>query len=261
MLNKTSSFKFLFNIVLKPLQILYCLYALANFIFIMGCLLPLIFVAALFGIKGGNFIYKIGQIWSRAWYFFVGIYHKEIYENKHDTSQQYIFVANHVSYIDIPPIVLSIHQPVRALGKYEMVKIPVFGWIYKVMVILVNRNSAENRAKSVRALKAALAKGLSIVLFPEGTFNVSPKPLKEFYDGAFKIAIETRTNIQPILLPDTIDRLHWKSIFSLTPGKNRVVYLKPIKVDNYNIKEVQILKQKVYAAMEEGLRKYRHYND
>lgn len=225
----------------------------------MIVVLPFVLIAAMFGIKGGDFIYRLCRIWARSWYITVGIIHKEIYEVPHNKNSQYIFVGNHVSYLDIPPVVSAIHQPVRALGKYEMVKIPVFGWIYRATVILVNRSNAENRAKSVRALKAALSKGLSIVMFPEGTFNETDKPLKDFFDGAFRIAIETQTDIQPLLLIDTLDRLHYKSIFSLTPGYNRVVYLAPISVQGLNFNDVQKLKQHVYETMDAGLRRYRKY--
>ncbi|MFX8397220.1 1-acyl-sn-glycerol-3-phosphate acyltransferase, partial [Acinetobacter baumannii] len=72
--------------------------------------------------------------------------------------------------MDIPPIILATHQPIRALGKVEMVKIPVFGWIYRAAVILVDRTNTQARAKSVRALKAAIKKNISIIIFPEGTF-------------------------------------------------------------------------------------------
>lgn len=226
----------------------------------MMIVFPFVLIASVFGIKGGNFIYQLCKLWAQVWYYTVGIFHKEIYEVAHNRHKQYIFVANHVSYLDIPPVVLAIHQSFRALGKYEMVKIPIFGWIYKVAVIQVNRSNAENRAKSVRALKAALNKGLSIVMFPEGTFNETEKPLKDFFDGAFRIAIETQTPIKPLLLPDTLDRLHYSSIFSLTPGKNRVIYLEEISVEGLSAKDLDFLKQKVYHAMDEGLRRYRNYN-
>lgn len=213
----------------------------------------------MFGIKGGNVIYKICRIWAGLWYISVGIFHKEIYEVPHDKTKQYIFVGNHISYLDIPPIILSIHQPFRALGKYEMINVPIFGWIYKATVILVDRRDAEKRAKSVRALKAALAKGISIFLFPEGTFNETEKPLKDFFDGAFRNAIETQTPIKPILFIDTLERLHYKSIFSLTLGKNRAVYLKEISVSGLTLKDLPQLKQQVFDIMEDGLRRYRDY--
>lgn len=206
-------------------------------------------------------MYVVCRIWGKCWYFLTGIRHKEIYEVPHHRNSQYIFVANHSSYLDIPSVVRCMHQPVRVLGKYEMVKYPLFGLIYRAAVILVDRSDAEHRAKSVRALKAAIAKGISIFIFPEGTFNETEKPLKDFYNGAFRTAIDTQTPIKPILFIDNAKRLHWKSIFTLTPGLSRCVYLDEIKVDDYKTKEdIQLLKQKVHRIMEEGLIRYRSPN-
>jgi len=218
--------------------------------------LPFILIASQFRIKGGNFIYTICMIWARIWYFLIGVIHEEIYEAQHDKNSQYIFVANHISYMDIPALVSCIHQPFRVLGKYEMVKVPVFGWIYRAAVILVDRSSPEKKSKSFRALRVAVTKGISIFIFPEGTFNETGNPLKDFYDGAFRIAIETKTTIKPVLLIDTVERLHYKSICELTPGKSRVVYLDEIRVESYTIAELSQLKQQVYHAMEKGLKKY-----
>lgn len=210
-------------------------------------------------IRGGNIIYQLCRTWAIGWYWLVGIRHKEIYELPHDRSRQYIFVANHISYMDIPPIVLISHQPVRILGKYEMVKIPIFGSIYRAAVILVDRRNAETRSRSVRALKSALKHHISIFIFPEGTFNETPHPLKSFYDGAFRIAIETETPIKPILLVDTLERLHFKGIFELTPGINRVVYLGEIPVKGLTLKDIPFLREQVYTIMDAGLRRYRNY--
>jgi 1-acyl-sn-glycerol-3-phosphate acyltransferase len=127
--------------------------------------------------------------------------------------------------MDIPPVVASIHQPFRALGKYEMVKVPVFGWIYRATVILVDRSNADRRSKSVRALKAAIQHGISVFIFRKERLMLQKKPLKSFYDGAFRIAIETQTSIKPILFIDSLKRLHFKSIFNLTPGLNRTIFL------------------------------------
>jgi 1-acyl-sn-glycerol-3-phosphate acyltransferase len=104
-----------------------------------------------------------------------------------------------------------------------------------------------------------MQRGISIFIFPEGTFNETGKPLKDFYDGAFRIAIETETPVKPMLFIDTIDRLHYSNIFNLTPGYNRTIFLREIPVEGLTKKDVQALKQKVYDLMEAGLRKYRDY--
>ncbi len=248
------------KLLVRLLQYIYCVYALLTFILLMFIVLPFVLLSLLFGkLRGGNMIYQLCRFWGISWYFLVGVIHKEIYEYPHDRSRQYIFVANHISYMDIPAIVLIAHQPIRVLGKYEMVKVPVFGWIYRAAVILVDRRDSDTRSRSVRALKAALKHHISIFIFPEGTFNETKDPLKDFYDGAFRIAIETQTPIKPILLVDTLDRMHYRGIFELTPGLSRVVYLEEIPVTGLTLKNIQSLKQQVYGIMENGLRRYRSY--
>lgn len=226
----------------------------------MFIVLPFVVLSSFFGVKGGNMVYLFCNIWARVWYGCIFIRHKEIYKGDHDRSKQYIFVANHSSYMDIPALVRCMHQPVRVLGKHEMVSYPVFGWIYRAAVIVVDRSSLEKRAKSVRALKAALKHGISIFIFPEGTFNETGQPLKDFFDGAFRIAIETQTPIKPLLFIDTVERMHWRGIFEMKPGRSAVVYLDEIPVHGYHAKNIQQLKQHVYDVMDKGLKKYRGTN-
>ena len=138
-----------------------------------------------------------------------------------------------------------------------MATVPVFGFIYKYAVVRVDRSNAENRAKSVRNMKSILLKGISIIVFPEGTFNLTHQPLKDFYDGAFRVAIETQMPIKPMLFLDAYDRMHHKSIFSLTPGKNRVVYLDEVPVEGLTQQDLPALKKKVYDLMDTKLREYK----
>ncbi len=248
------------KLLLKSLQWIYCIYALSIFIALIFIALPFVIIASFFGeVKGGNFIYKICSTWGFIWYFLVGIRHKNIYESPHDPTKHYIFVANHCSYMDIPPAVMAVRQPIRVLGKYESSKIPIFGYIYGKAVILVDRSNAERRAQSVRKLTDFIKKNISIFIFPEGTFNITPAPLKSFYDGAFRIAIETSTSIKPVLFVDTLERLHFKSLFSLTPGKCRCVFLEEVPVAGYTMDDIAALKQIVYNRMDAGMRRYRKY--
>jgi 1-acyl-sn-glycerol-3-phosphate acyltransferase len=148
-------------------------------------------------------------------------------------------------------------QHIRILGKAEMTKIPVFGYIYKKGAVLVNRESARRRAESVKQLIYFLNRKISVFICPEGTFNTTHTPLKNFYDGAFRIAIETQKPIRPILFLDTYDRLNYNSIFSLNPGKCRAVYLPETSTQGMVIRDVAMLREKIYRQMEDGLV---HYN-
>ena len=241
----------------KILRIPYAVYALVTFLLTMLLVAPFVVIASFFGkIKGGNAIYRLCMFWGDLWFLLIGIFHVNRYEVPHDKSKQYIFVSNHISYLDAPVIVKTIRQKVRILGKSEMSRIPVFGFIYKNAIVTVDRSSAQQRAKSVRILKSVLQKGISIFIFPEGTFNETHRPLKDFFDGAFKIAIETQTPIKPVLFLDAYTRLNYKSLLSISPGKNRSVFLDEIPVEGYTMNDLIILKKKVYEIMEKTLVEY-----
>ena len=245
------------KLLIKPFHFLYFVYACIVFIATMIIAFVLAIPASFFGrIKGGNAIYRICMAWGDVWFFLIGIRHRNIYESPLEKGRQYIFVANHISYLDAPMIVKSLRRPIRALGKAEMSKVPLFGYIYRRAVVMVDRRDAEKRARSVRILKSVLRRGISIFLFPEGTFNLTHKPLKSFFDGAFRIAIETQTPIKPLLFLDAHNRMHHESIFSLNPGRSRTIFLETVNVDQYTLADVEKLKQQVCSLMERKLIEY-----
>lgn len=244
--------------MLKIGRIVFTIYGFLLFVVLLLLLLPLFFIASLFGkIAGGSAIYRICSFWADCWFFLIGIRAEIIHEQADQEQRPCIFVANHISYMDIPMIVKIVREPVRVLGKQEMSKIPVFGFVYRNAVVMVDRRNAEQRQKTVYTLKQIIKKGISIFIFPEGTFNETDAPLRNFYDGAFRIALETNTPIQPLLFLDTVKRLHYKTVFSLSPGKSRAVYLPMIKVDGFEADAVAELRNEVYRQMEAALIRYK----
>lgn len=245
--------------IYRSITFFFTIYAFLVFISFLFLIFPLVIIASFFGkIKGGNFIYILCHAWTDFFLFMTGIFHRNIYEAPHDRSRQYVFVFNHVSYMDIPVILKTIRrQQIRVLGKAEMAKIPIFGFLYRCAVVMVERGNPEKRAMSVRQLKSVLNKGISIVIAPEGTFNMTHKPLKTFYDGAFRVAIETQTPIKPLLFLDTYDRMAYESIFSIKPGRSRSVYLEEVPVEGLTLQDVEWLKDKVYRIMEAKLTEYK----
>ena len=243
--------------LLKPLQWIYCIYAFITFVAIMLLIFPFAMVAGFFGrIKGGNMTIRLCMLWADVWFPLIFIWNKKIYEVPHDRKKSYIFLSNHISYLDAAILVKAYRQPFRPLGKVEMSKVPVFGFIYRNAIVTVDRSSASNRANSVRVLKSIINKGISVMVFPEGTFNMGTTPLKEFYDGAFRVAIETQTPIKPVLFLDAYRRMHYRTLFSMTPGQSRIVYLEEIPVAGYTLADIGRLKNKVYVLMEKKLVEY-----
>ena len=242
----------------KIIQYIYSIYAFAIFLILMFLLFPFVLIASLFGrIKGGNMVYHICRFWADAALLLWGIRPVMIFEEPLDPNRPSVFVFNHISYMDIPAILVSLrYQHFRVLGKAEMARIPIFGFFYRVAAVMVDRSDPDKRAKSVETLISVLHKNISVVIAPEGTFNMSNKPLKSFFNGAFRIAIETNTPIRPMLFLDTYARLNYTSVFSLTPGKCRTVFLPEISVDGYSADDIEKLKAEVYGKMEKALIKY-----
>jgi 1-acyl-sn-glycerol-3-phosphate acyltransferase len=245
------------KVLLRSLQWIYSVYAFITFVGVMLLIFPFAIIASFFGkIRGGNMVMRLCMIWADSWFLLIFIWYKKIYEAPHDKSKPYIFLSNHISYLDAAMIPKAYRQPIRPLGKVEMSKVPVFGFIYRNAIVTVDRSSPANRAGSVRILKSLLSKGISVLVFPEGTFNMGTTPLKEFYDGAFRLAIETQTPLKPVLFLDAYRRMPYESLFSMSPGRNRIVYLDEIPVHTYTLNDIGILKEEVYAIMENKLIEY-----
>jgi 1-acyl-sn-glycerol-3-phosphate acyltransferase len=245
------------RILLKPLHWIYFAYAVITFVGVMFLIFPFVIIASFFGrIRGGNMVMRLCSLWADIWFGLIGIYFKKIYEVPHDRRKAYIFVSNHISYLDAAIIPKAFRQPVRPLAKIEMGKVPVFGFIYRNATVTVDRTSPEHRAESVRLLKSVLQKGISVLVFPEGTFNMTNRPLREFYDGAFRVAIETQTPIKPVLVLDAYNRMNYKTVFSLNPGVCRIVYMDEIPVEGLTVNDTVKLKEKVFVIMENKLKEY-----
>jgi 1-acyl-sn-glycerol-3-phosphate acyltransferase len=240
-------------------KILFSVYASIWLLILLVLVFPLtLFSYVLPPKKRSLYLYRLIRWGFDFLYLVWGMRHESIYEEEHDSQRPYIFVYNHISYIDAIVILKAIRkQDLRGLGKAEPTSIPLFGFIYKTVVITVKRNDPVDRARCVADMKKAVQDNISIILAPEGTFNMSNNPLAPFYDGAFKIAIETQTPIRPLLFLDSYHRMHYNSIFSMTPGQSRVVFLKSFSTKGMTMEQLPELREAVYQHMESSLIKYR----
>lgn len=243
---------------MRPLVWVYSLYAIVLFVVIMLLIFPFVVIASFFGrIEGGNMIFWLCRVWGDIWFPLIGIYHKRIYEAPHDKTKPYIFVTNHISYLDSAVLVKAYRQPLRPLGKVEMSKVPVFGFIYRNAIVTVDRSNTIDRASSLRVLRSILSKGISVLVFPEGTFNTTHQPLKDFYDGAFRLAIEMQTPVKPVLFLDTYSRMSYTGLLTMTPGRSRILYMEEVPVKGLVMADLPALKQQVYTLMERKLIEYK----
>ena len=132
------------------------------------------------------------RLWCFTMFYGMGFRYKLIKETqkKIDKNQQYIFISNHTSIMDIMlPCILMPNHPLCYVGKKELVKIPIFGQIYKRICVMVDRSSVKSRSEVYRKCAERMKEGQSIVLFPEGGVSDDTSVLlSDFKDGAFTLA-------------------------------------------------------------------------
>jgi 1-acyl-sn-glycerol-3-phosphate acyltransferase len=214
----------------------------------MVLFLPGFLIPALFGEKGVRVTYFFLRLWS--WIFSkLNFIRYEITGRENiEQGKTYIYVSNHTSFLDIPGICLALPGQFRPLAKKELLKIPIFGWIATAATVIVDRSNHDSRVKSLEKLVNTLAHGISILIFPEGTQNRSNELLQPFKDGAFRIALETKQPLLPIMITGA-GKLMPPGKFEIHPGKIRVVVGKEISTTAYSVKDIQILKANVFQDM------------
>ena len=238
------------KMVKKCIHFVYCLYAVSVFLILMIVLLPFIALASLLGrIMGGNLIYYFLRFWAATWFPLIGIFQKRIFLEKKVWNGPVVYVANHGCFLDAALLVNALRGNYRPLGKADMARIPIFGFIYRSAVVLVDRSSPANRIQSVRHLNSLIRRGISVAIFPEGGFNEKEGQVKEFFDGAFKIALDNQVPIQPVIFLDNTKRMLPKGIFTLNPGISRVLFLNRIHPDGFQRKDLSLLKNHVFQEM------------
>ncbi|MBQ6018824.1 MAG: 1-acyl-sn-glycerol-3-phosphate acyltransferase [Clostridia bacterium] len=162
-----------------------------------------------------------------------------------------VFVANHQSILDALVMLELVknNRPCGFIMKKEHEKIPlVRPWCTQLGCVFVDR---ENPREGVRALKTAeenLARGVSMVIFPEGTRTKDYPQLGAFKNGAFKVAQSGKYPIVPVVLYDAGERL--EAAGKLTGGTIHMKVLPPITLTGTDRKEYK----RCAAELEETFR-------
>lgn len=176
-------------------------YIWRGWMIILGAVLTIIFgiPVLLLSIKKEH--YKYAYIFIRLWCFgmFYGMGFRyeliKLTDKKFDKNQQYVFISNHTSIMDVMlPCILMPNHPLCYVGKKELVKIPIFGIIYKRICVMVDRTSPRSRADVYRRCAERMEEGDSIVIFPEGGVpDDTTVILDSFKDGAFTLATKHKS--------------------------------------------------------------------
>jgi 1-acyl-sn-glycerol-3-phosphate acyltransferase len=203
---------------------------------------------------------RINYYVARLYFWLVFLPIDIVWEFKPDKHQQYIFCANHFSMFDIPLMALS-KVPFVFVGKSSIAKIPLFGFMFKKLHIMVNRNSLKSKHEVYMRSSMALDEGKSLMIFPEGGI-VSSKSHKmgPFKEGAFRIAIEKQVPIVPVTLHDIWLFMPDEKIWELNYRRMTMVFHKPVETKDKTMEDLESVKQQVFKTISKELQE-REYVD
>lgn len=240
----------------RALLKVYSAYGLIVFALFFLVLLPF-FLSVIFIRPFEKYAYHLNYLWSRFFFFFLFLNRTRVtYEYKPKRGQRYIFCANHNSFLDIPTLGL-IHHKFKFIGKASLRKVPVWGFMYSRLHILVDRASLKSRHKSWLKAQEEIRKGFSVAFFPEGgILTKNPPQMAAFKEGSFRIAVEEQIPIIPVTIPYNYLLLPDKMPLVMHPGRIEMIVHEPIHPQGTDDAAVLALKQAVRQKIEDTLSTY-----
>lgn len=136
----------------------------------------------------------------------------------------------------------------------------MFGFMYRNLHITVDRSKLTSKYGSYTRSLDALNEGKSLMIFPEGgIISTDPPNMSRFKDGAFRLAIEKQIAIVPvtlpynwIILPEAPMLLRWKKL--------QLIFHEPIDPSTYTVRDVDVLKTRVYNVIDQELKNFNNEN-
>lgn len=207
-----------------------------------------------------HLVYEVlSKLWGHGVLFISGIkVHMEGFEN-FDKNKNYVIAGNHLSLMDVPPIIAYFPGRLRYVFKKELGNIPFFGWMINVIHISIDRKNSRASRRSLNEARKKLQKGTSVIIFPEGTRSEDGE-VKNFKKGGFIFAINNKLDILPYVIYGTREILHPDSKF-INSGHVFIKFCKPIKIDDYEYntrqKLVNVTRDLIISEYEKIKNKYK----
>jgi 1-acyl-sn-glycerol-3-phosphate acyltransferase len=202
----------------------------------------------------GKIYHFMAKIWSRLILLIFNIKVKIKGLENISEKQNYIYISNHASAMDIPALIHGIPDQIRFLAKQELGKIPFWGWLLKYGgYILIDRRNPKRAIKSIQKAIEKIKSGVSVLVFAEGTRSIDGK-LLPFKRGGFMLAIKSKTPVIPVTILGS-HKIMRKHKLEINPGTIEILIDEPIQVENFSGKDGEIkLMELVRGIIEKNLK-------
>jgi 1-acyl-sn-glycerol-3-phosphate acyltransferase len=166
----------------------------------------------------------------------------------------YIIISNHQSILDIL-IMNCLRYRFKWISKIENYKLPVFGWYMRMAdYIAVDRGNKESKAVMMEKSAECLKKGISIMIFPEGTRSPDGE-IAPFKLGAFQLALMTDKSILPVIIDGTGGILPKRGLIFSGGNVLKIKVLDPVHPGSFGTGDPEELASKFRNLMADELGK------
>lgn len=208
-------------------------------------------VSARFGPRG-NFQDRCTRAWARTVLAVSGVRAEASGMEKLDSSEAYVFISNHCSYMDPPIILACLRHPVRFVAKQSLFKIPIFGSAMRAFGHLpMDRENARAAARNLATAEGILRAGSSILIFPEGGRSLDGV-LQPFLSGAFRLAIKAQSPIVPLAVVGSRETLAPGSL-NIHGGRVKLLVGDPIPTRGMSARDRDALAAEAWKSLSELL--------
>jgi 1-acyl-sn-glycerol-3-phosphate acyltransferase len=200
--------------------------------------------------KGQAYFISVSRWWMNVWLTLIGCPVKISGREHFKQGENYVVVYNHNALLDVPLSAPYVPGANKTIAKASFAKVPVFGQFYTRGSVLVDRKNEISRRRSYDQMMKVTASGMHMCLYPEGTRNRTAQPLKQFYDGAFKLAVDAKKDIIPCIITGTSKAMPIDKPFFLLPVQLKMQFLPAVSSAGLTAKA---LKEKVFLIMQENI--------
>ncbi len=217
--------------------------------------LGMIAILVSFFTRTGNPVHIIARIWGRSILLVSRIRVTVKGRANIDPSRSYIYMSNHQSNFDIPVLLAYLPVQFRWLAKAELFKIPIFGRAMRgAGYVKIDRFNQESAFESINEAAGKMKKGVSIMMFPEGTRSLDGK-IRPFKKGGFVMAVDSGAPIVPVIIKGTWPIMD-KSSLRINTGNVTLEIERPIQTTGYtrDTKEdlIESVRSVICRGFEEG---------
>ena len=202
--------------------------------------------------------HRVAQAWARTLLRVSGVQVRVEGLQRLDPRRSYVFISNHLSYMDTPVALANIPAQFRFLAKRGLFQIPFLGThLSRAGHIRVPREDPRGAVKTMQiAAETIQQKAISLLIFPEGGRS-HDGVMRPFKEGGAYIAIRAGVPLVPLVMIGTREVLPYGAAV-VQSGHVTLRILEPIETGDLKLKDRREITERLRSLIAHELEPVSH---